>query len=308
MYQCLLRTVWLMGLVMLLTLPLGIQAVTPTPSPHYIMTAGESQSSHAVKEQAIQDAERKAVTQALARLITPDSHPDSIFQQISRQYASYLTGKSKIVRVQKNQGKTIVFCKVPVNFPKLQEQLKTRITTLQQSDAHIDDEAYFFVRITGLTNKEEQQMSQAEVLNFYTDAFQQYGFQKGMADDLLVQSIEQYATYPQNAYLRAIEHDIQQDMAISLAIVGEIHLAPSQTDATGTNSTCQSQITVYNHKADGTLVPIGTFSDTYTLRRANKQEAESLVLQKAAYNSAKYLSHLTLTYWKNQLTKGAIIS
>ena len=63
-------------------------------------------------------------------------------------------------------------------FCELKQCLAEDIKALQESDAHRDDEAFFFVRVTGITNPLEQQTGQAAVLNFYTDAFQNMDFRK----------------------------------------------------------------------------------------------------------------------------------
>lgn len=286
----------------LLTLILGLCCfVSPpsvTASSPYILAAGQATAEGSGQEAALRQAEQKAVTQALSRMITPSADPSSIFQQITRHYPDYVAGTSKIIKTQKKDGTIVVFAQVPINYDKLRQHLTKDITSLQQAAPHVDDEAYFFIRVTGVMSAPEQMRRQAEVLNFYTDSFQQYGFQKGSADDILIETMKRHTTLSYDEYLRTMVTQIQQDAAISLAVVGEIHLEPSITDETGTNSTCTSNITVFYHNADGSLQPVGTFTDTYTLRRATQAEAEKLVLQKAAYNSAKYLSHLTLTYWE----------
>ena len=278
----------------------GIVPVSCAEQPESaILVAGqvESQGGQS-KEAAIAAAEKKAVMRALARMITPTDEKQSLFQQIAAEYHLYLSGKTKVVKIQEKDGRMIAFCRVPVDFVKLKQCLAEDIKALQESDAHRDDEAFFFVRVTGITNPLEQQTGQAAVLNFYTDAFQEYGFQKGMADELLVSSMKQYASMPEADYVQAMIQDVKNNVAISLAVIGEIHLEPSVSDESGTNSSCRSKIVVVYNSPDGAVIPLGTFEDTYTIRRTSKTEAEKLVLQKAAYNSAKYLSHVTVTYWK----------
>ena len=269
------------------------------PAAPTIFVAGQAEGEGgAAKQQAVQAAEQKAVRQALARMITPDADKESLFQQITVAYRSYLKGKTKVVKVQEKNGRTTAFCNVPVDFGLLKQRLSSDIKALQESDAHSDDEAFFVVRVTGITDRQELQRGQAEVLNFYTDAFQEYGFQKGVADDVLIAGMKKYEALPVQDYMQAMTRDVQQNVAVSLAVIGEIRLEPSVTDDSGTNSTCTSHIVVVYNSPDGKVVPIGTFEDTYTLRRASKAEAEKLVLQKAAYNSAKYLSHVTVSYWE----------
>ena len=263
-----------------------------------LMTAVEVPSGNTADGLAA--AEKKAVMQALARMITPDMNRESVFQQITAQYTHYIIGKGKIVKVQHKGDKDIVFCKVSIDFPKLTEQLNKHIRTLQNSEAHEDDEAFFFVRVSGISDTSLRQTAQAQILNFYADAFQQYGFAKGEADEILTQSLSGYPETSADQYKKAVLQSVKTNVAISLAVVGDIHLHPSLTDATGTNSTCDTDITLVNINADGQETPIGTVKHQYTLRRPTKEEAEKLVLQKAAYNSAKYLSHLTLTFWQHQ--------
>lgn len=284
-------------LVCLCGTPCMAQNDKESASVHYIMAAGQSAGG---ESQAAAQAEKKAVTQALARMITPDMDRESIFSQVTARYADYVAGKCSIVKVQQQKGNTIVFCQVPVDFARLQQDLQHRIRSQQEDKTHHYDETSFFVRVTGLTQPRAKQEEQAQVLQCYTDAFQQYGFYKSAADELLVNYMTQYDSLPYRAYAAAMTEHIKMDVSISLAVIGEIHLEPSVTDDEGTTSTCTSHIMVVYADQDGQLQPIGSFTDTYTLRRTNKEEAEHLVLQKAAYNSAKYLSHVTLNFWQTK--------
>ena len=134
--------------VWLCSTPCMAQSDKESASVHYIMAAGQSAGS---KSQAAAQAEKKAVTQALARMITPDMDRESIFSHVTAQYADYVAGKCSIVKVQQQKGNTIVFCQVPVDFVRLQQDLQQYIRRQQEDNAHHYDETSFFVRVTGMT-------------------------------------------------------------------------------------------------------------------------------------------------------------
>ena len=284
----------MLGMSLLLFLLCGGSGYLAAAERIVIPVAGKSQNS---KEMAVEDARKQAVEKALARIITPDAESAGIFQKVAAKYSLLSDPKVNVMQTKIIKGQTVVFCKVTVQIDALTNELQEQIKNVQDSEAHQDDQAFFFVRVTGAFNPQEKQREQANVLRFYADAFQALGIQKGMEDGIAVQSMERYQTLDTAGYINAVCGEVQQDMSIGLAVIGEIRLEPSVMDEDGTNSTCVSRIIVVRNGSDGTMETVGTFEDTYTIRRTDRLEAEKLVLQKAAYNSSKYLAHLTLSYW-----------
>ena len=93
----------------------GIVPVSCAEQPESaILVAGqvESQGGQS-KEAAIAAAEKKAVMRALARMITPTDEKQSLFQQIAAEYRLYLSGKTKVVKIQEKDGRMIAFAVFP---------------------------------------------------------------------------------------------------------------------------------------------------------------------------------------------------
>lgn len=245
-----------------------------------------------------QSAGQKAVRKALGRFIAPAFEADSIFQTIVAESEKYVIKPVKVLKTEKRSGKKLLFCEVQIDFTGLEAGLRQKIQSRQESAAHQDDEVFFFIRVTGINEFDQKRVEENNVMNVYADAFQTFGFHKSRADEIVLNTTEKYKDLRFQDYLEQIRKDISNNVEISIAVVGEINLLPSETDAGGINSSSFCRLVLVKNSADGQLETIGTFSDEYTIRRSIQKEAEKLVLQKAAYNSAKYLAHLTLEYWQ----------
>lgn len=254
--------------------------------------------SDAIQKSIQQSAGQKAVRKALGRFIAPALEADSIFQTIVAESEKYVIKPVKVLKTEKRSGKKLFFCEVQIDFASLEAGLRQKIQSRQESAAHQDDEVFFFIRVTGINEFDQKRVEENNVMNVYADAFQTFGFHKSRADEIVLNTTEKYKDLRVQDYLEQVRKDISNNVEISIAVVGEINLLPSETDAGGINSSSFCRLVLVKNSTDGQLETIGTFSDEYTIRRSIQKEAEKLVLQKAAYNSAKYLAHLTLEYWQ----------
>lgn len=73
-------------------------------------------------------------------------------------------------------------------------------------------------------------------MNVYADAFQTFGFHKSRVDEIVLNTTEKYKDLRFQDYLEQVRKDISNNVEISIAVVGEINLLPSETDAGGINS------------------------------------------------------------------------
>lgn len=260
--------------------------------------SSENAAGDAVQKSAMQKACQQAVKKALGRFITPAAEADSIFQKMISEADKYIITPVKVLKTEKNKGKKLLFYEVKLDFTSLEAGLRQKIQLKQESAVHQDDEVFFCIRVTGVNEFSQKQVEENRIMNVYADAFQTFGFHKSMADEIILNATEKYQDLEYQDYLEQVREDVSNSVEISIAVIGEIRLLPSETDAMGTNSSSLCKVMIVKNNAEGQLETLGTFSDKYTIRRSSQAEAEKLVLQKAAYNSAKYLAHVTLEHWQ----------
>lgn len=268
---------------------------------NYVMVCGETNISAGanLEDNAIDDAKKKAVNKVLARLVQPDMQQGSIYRNILDDYEYFVDGKIQVIKKEKIRNKIAIFCKVPVNFESIKNSLRHSIRNEQLSEKNQFDEVFFLIRVIGDFDPEQNKIIQAKVLNNYKDAFQLAGFNKGADDELEFKAANIYAELPFSQYTDAMMNDVKNNVSISTAVIGEIVLADTVKVQEGFNAKAECRVVVVRNESDGNIRTLGTFDDFYVLRRENKREAENLVLQKAAYNSSKYLSNITLEYWNS---------
>lgn len=252
-----------------------------------------------IEDYAIDDAKKKAVNKILARLVHPDMQQGSIYRNILEDYEYFVDGKIQVIKKEKIKNQMAVFCKVPVNLESIQNSLRSNIRNEQLSEKNQFDEVFFLIRVIGNFDFDQNQIIQAKVLNNYKDAFQLAGFNKGTEDDLEFKATNTYTDLPFDQYTDTLMNDIKNNVSISTAVIGEIVLDDTVKVQDGFNAKAECRVIVVHNESDGNIRTLGTFNDFYVLRRENKGEAENLVLQKAAYNSSKYLSNITLEYWNS---------
>lgn len=268
-----------------------------------ILVCGEAlqgTNNSVVEHEALEDAKKKAVKKALARFVAPNDDPQSIFQQIVKNYNLFIMTKPKAVKEQTIKGRKLLFCNIDVNLTLLSNALKNQITTVQNKEVNTDDDVFFFIRVRGPFDKAQAMSQESFAINVYENAFQQLSFHKGAADEVTVNMLQRYQDLPYEKYITQITEDVKSNIAISVAVIGDIEIEPAVNDGQGVNSKCNCKIIMVRNGSDGNVETIGTFDDSYVIRRPTEKEAESLVLQKAAYNSSKSLSHLLVDYWQKK--------
>lgn len=267
----------------------------------YVMVCGETNISDDsdMEKSAIEDAKKKAVNKVLSKLIQPDMQQGSIYRKILEDYSCFVEGKVQVVKKEKIKNKMAIFCKVPLNLNSIQQSLRLNVRNEQLSENNQFDEVFFLIRVLGNFDLSQNQTIQTRVLNYYKDAFQLAGFNKGTDDDLEFKATNTYAKLPFDQYMNNIMNDVKNNVSISTAVIGEIVLPDTIKVQDGFNAKAECRVIVIHNESDGNIRTLGQFNDFYVLRRENKTEAENLVLQKAAYNSSKYLSNITLEYWNS---------
>lgn len=255
-----------------------------------------------VEENAIKDAEKKAVKKAAARFIAPSSDTDSLYQQLVLNYEDYIDAEVKVLKKQKVDGKVLLFCDVPVNFQRINEHLKQQVQLLQKQNRK--DKAIFLVRVSGLPDEISSGHIRYDVLTQYEEAFKIYNFRAIGSDTAgnavmqmldTVNGLASYYTYED--YKKNIISEIVQIPEISLAVIGEIKVINMEKYKDSAYAEVNCNIEVVKIEQDN-VFQIGSYNDNYSASRENLDDALKIVTQAAAVKSSKYLSDMTYDYWQ----------
>ncbi|MDO4179581.1 MAG: hypothetical protein Q4D21_10430 [Phascolarctobacterium sp.] len=264
------------------------------------MTMGAKEAVH---RQALEKAKQAAVYKAIARFTPPDSNPKSAFRKACAEYQRFVVGVPTVFKEQVIKGKKQLYCDVQVNFTAIKNYLQELNETEQMKQ--LDDSVFFWVRVTGLENSsvELQQRLFKDSWGIFQNSFKEQGLesQDRDVDKQVIENFEQYKDVA--SYIKAIEENLKEQVDVSLAVIGEIKLVSSSVDTDGSalaeaNCLCKIVRNGNDINNPNNMETIGLFENTYYFKRPTKEEAERMVVQKAAYNASKYLVSEVVNYWR----------
>lgn len=249
---------------------------------------------------AVDRLHMNAVGHALAFIIPPNPDPNSVFVRIVKTHFKELASNAKVL-AKRNEGGTLFLTgEVTVDFDSLREIVKKENGNWQE--ANTDDQAAFFVRVTGVDNENLKQRAYQDVLSTYQFVFENLGF-KNIDED--VSEIVNAGAADESFidYCKRINEEVENNGSIGYAVIGEIALNKLMEGETGTlwESTARMQARRYDSKTTGDGlegVLIFQFDDDYKLKGRDDNVA-FFALRKAALNSSRALAEHTLDYWKN---------
>lgn len=242
------------------------------------------------KGAAAEDARKGAMKKALIRLMQPQADPASLYQRLLARYADY-TQTETIVQSKRDGGRMVVLAKVLVDVDKIAAAVSNAGAAAQETknESQGDFSAYFFIRVRGLDFGRAERGEQ-EARQVYNDTFQAMGFAPG-DEDALFSTIGNYRALDCDAYtnavLQAIHHDYPE---ITVALIGEIVVSGEPSSPVRSGSVRVQAIDVVKNAI------ISTYEDSYQVSRPTSNDAEKLILQKAAVNSARALADQTRRY------------
>ena len=262
---------------------------------HFVDVYGEAllgKDAAAAEREAGENAKAKAVKKALGRFIAPTNESGSLYQQIIRNYKQYTVGNIKVIKKQNIKGKLYLISRVNVDFEKLGNDLKGGI---KEKKAGVEENnVFFFVRVTGLTDVTAENSAQHDVLQRYNNSFQELGF-TASDEDAVCDTMKRYCGQLYGDYVKSMENEIRNNVEVAIAVIGEIQVQPKEQDKDG----CTVESIVHIKAVDFTNnMVISEFDDQYMLRRSNLKDAYKFSLEKAAFNSSKVLAGKTLAYWQ----------
>ena len=266
--------------------------------PLNVLSIGADKSGN--EAAAIDKMCQAAAGHSLAFIIQPNTDPNSDFIKIIKAHYKEVTSNAKVVAKRKDGTVVIVTGEVTVDFDKLRQIVRSQIKGLQE--ANTDDEAAFFVRITGLDNAALYNRAYGDVLQTYQYVFENLGF-KNTDEDVFTVVNGGPAGESFEDYCKRVNEFVENEGSIGYAVIGEIALDKLSEGATGImwGSTAKLQARRYDTTPSGDSL-IGTiifqFDDDYKLKGKDDNVA-FFALRKAAMNSSRALAEHTLDYWKN---------
>ena len=257
-------------------------------APKEVLVCGEApigQGLVQAKSQATEQMKQLAVDKALAGFVGADQ---TAMGAVRARYQNYVLAVT-CVREQQFADHLSLVARVLVDFDALEADVKKLVKSENDRPQHHDDRIAFFVRVLGMD------VDAFKVLQRYHETFSSLGFKMDTVDEE-VAAMQTYSSQSYLEYVKSMQADIEERPEITVAVIGEIDVAPARTDAAGCTADGVVHITALNFMDHQV---IAEFSDRYQLRRSNEAEACSFVLEKAAWNSAKSLAADTLRYWQN---------
>ena len=258
----------------------------------------------AVRESCLRNARYKAAEKAVARFIAPSAASDSLFRQVVNRNNLYVTDQIKIVKEQQAAGKLFLFCEVPVNFEKIEAEIKQQVMLMQKQNHR--DKAVFLVRMTDMPAGAPDKIWH-DVLVQYEEAFRIYNFKAlgaeaaGTSVMMMLDTVKNIDSQhlPYAAYKENVLKELQQVAEVSIAVIGEIRIVKlvQYADGVYAETICNTEIVRLQQEG---YEEVGKFNDTYNAIRANQNDALAIVAQEAAVKSSKYLADITYNYWQNK--------
>lgn len=257
-------------------------------APLNIMVCGEAAGDNA-EQKALENARYRAVKKALLQITSADNNPDSLYQQLLKQYSRF-SGQLIVSEKKKTAEGCYVLGRVPVDISLLQEQMKQKIVAEKSKDAD-SRTVYFFVRVNGFDGQASE--ADSEVLKRYAATFQEIGFTTEAGD---MGQLDAYAGQSYEAFAAGMRNVLNDAGEVTFAVIGEINLLPGVQDVQGSTVSSRIHMEVIDCLNEQKIV--AEFNDAYDLRRATRAEAQRFVLYKSALNSSKTLADQTMLYWQ----------
>lgn len=252
-----------------------------------VSAAGNSQ-------QAVTDAQKKAVARILSKMIAVNESPGSVYQKISQQYQCF-AGKPEVTARQLNGAGLELYCKVPVKATAMHDMVRSEIQQLQQK--HGDAVTGFLLRVTGIP---EAEIARKQAKNIMETTFQNMGFQTSDALDEMTDAIAKYDGKSYEEYQSGISQQVRQDYPeIINTVVGQIEIHDIASDEAGTTVSGDIQLTVFDMLDTQHTKPFTFFRESYAMRGKDRQQAIELFIYKAAMNASRNLEDQTLLYWQH---------
>lgn len=241
---------------------------------------------------AIEAAKKRAVFKVFSHMTRPDNDPNSTFAKIMANYNKYVVN-AKLERTQTGTKNMQVIMNVEVNVRLLKNDFEANVFDKQLNNAELTSS--LMIRSSGTSNP---QLTDEEVLTAFNKRFNELGFQIEYASEVN-EKITATRSLANSDYENEMLKPIQQNQwMVTVAVIGEIKLTSIEANPLGSGYYAKAVAVVKSYDTTANYRIIGTIHNDYSMLANTPAEAERLVIQKAAMDSAESIAQQTLKYWR----------
>ena len=241
---------------------------------------------------AIEAAKTRAVFKVFSHMTRPDKDPNSTFAKMMSNYNKYVVN-SKLERTQTGTKDMQVIMNVEVNVRLLKNDFEANVFGKQLNNDEL--KSSLMIRSSGTSNP---QLTDEEVLTAFNKRFNELGFQIEYASEVN-EKITATRSLANSDYENEMLKPIQQNQwMVTVAVIGEIKLTSIEENPLGSGYYAKAVAVVKSYDTTANYRIIGTIHNDYSMLANTPAEAERLVIQKAAMDSAESIAQQTLKYWR----------
>ena len=257
-----------------------------------VMVKMDGRAPAGQEAKAVEAAKKRAVFKVFSHMTRPDNDPDSTFARIMANYNKYVVN-AKLEQTQNGTNGMQVIMDVEVNVRLLKKDFEANVFDQQLANAELTSS--LIIRSSGTSNP---QLTDEEVLTAFNKRFNDLGFQIEYADEVR-EKIAAIRGLANSDYEKEMMKPIQQnEWMVTVAVIGEIKLTSIEKNPLGNGYYAKAAAVVKSYDTTASNNIIGTICNDYSMLANTPAEAERLVIQKAAMDSAESIAQQTLQYWR----------
>lgn len=257
-----------------------------------VMVKMDGRAPAGQEAKAVEAAKKRAVFKVFSHMTRPDNDPDSTFARIMANYNKYVVN-AKLEQTQNGTNGMQVIMDVEVNVRLLKKDFEANVFDQQLANAELTSS--LIIHSSGTSNP---QLTDEEVLTAFNKRFNELGFQIEYADEVR-EKIAAIRGLANSDYEKEMMKPIQQnEWMVTVAVIGEIKLTSIEKNPLGNGYYAKAAAVVKSYDTTASNNIIGTICNDYSMLANTPAEAERLVIQKAAMDSAESIAQQTLQYWR----------
>lgn len=261
-----------------------------------VINSGEKEAY----QRALLVARRNSAEKALLRFIPANFEKDSLYLQLLSKYDTFVGRDVKVYKAQKLNGKLLLFCEVPVNFQRIQQEIKQSVAREQSQNRK--DKVVFLVKLDNYPEEFVGNLEQHCRMTF-EDAVREYNFRSlGMdsAGPQVLALLQNHTEiYSFEEYREKLLSLLKEQPEINLVLVGTIEVKRLDNYVPNYYAEVEGHFELL--KLDGNRVEVlGEVKEGFTALRTERGKALEDVTQAAAVKISKKLASMTFNYWNSK--------